>query len=129
MYSPQLIEHFERPRNVGELPDADARAQVENPACGDIMLLTLKLTDGRISEARYRTKGCVASIACGSLLTEWLRGKSLDEARALRREAVVRAVGGLPSESLHASHLVMDALQAALKKLAPEGKVKLKIQN
>ncbi len=115
MYSPQLIDHFEHPRNVGELPHADARVQVENPACGDIMLLTLKLTDGRISEARYRTQGCVASIACGSLLTEWLRGKSLDEARALRREDVVSGVGGLSNESQHASHLVMDALQAALR--------------
>lgn len=121
MYSPQLIEHFERPRNVGELPDADARVQVDNPACGDIMLLTLKLADGRISDARYRTKGCVASIACGSLLTEWLCGKSLDEARALRREEVVRGVGGLPNESLHASHLVMDALSAALSQLPRSG--------
>lgn len=117
MYSPQLIDHFEHPRNVGELPGADARAQVENPACGDIMLLTLKLADGRISEARYRTKGCVASIACGSLLTEWLRNKTLAEARALRREEVVAAIGGLSNETMHASHLVMDALQAALKKL------------
>jgi nitrogen fixation NifU-like protein len=117
MYSPQLIEHFERPRNVGELPGADARVQVENPACGDIMLLTLKLADGRICEARYRTKGCVASIACGSLLTEWLRNKTLAEARALRREEVVAAIGGLSNETMHASHLVMDALQAALKRL------------
>lgn len=117
MYSPQLIEHFEHPRNVGELPDADARAQVENPACGDIMLLTLKLSDGRIAEARYRTRGCVASIACGSLLTEWLRNKTPAEARALRREEVVAAIGGLSNESLHASHLVMDALNAVLKLL------------
>jgi nitrogen fixation NifU-like protein len=117
VYSPQLIEHFEHPRNVGELPDADARAQVENPACGDIMLLTLKLSDGRIAEARYRTRGCVASIACGSLLTEWLRSKTPAEARALRREEVVAAIGGLSNESLHASHLVMDALNAALKLL------------
>lgn len=117
MYSPQVIEHFERPRHVGELPGADARVQVENPACGDIMLLTLKLADGRICEARYRTKGCVASIACGSLLTEWLRNKTLAEARALRREEVVAAIGGLSNETMHASHLVMDALQAALKRL------------
>ncbi len=117
MYSPQLIDHFEHPRNVGELADADVRVQVENPACGDIMLLTLKLSDGRISDARYRTKGCVASIACGSLLTEWLLGKSLAEARALRRKEVVNGVGGLANESVHASHLVMDALRAALQKL------------
>jgi nitrogen fixation NifU-like protein len=117
MYAPQLIDHFEHPRNVGELPDADARAQVENPACGDIMLLTLKLADGRIAEARYRTRGCVASIACGSLLTEWLRNKTLAEVRALRREEIVSAIGGLSNETMHASHLVMDALSAALSKI------------
>ncbi|MGH8248074.1 MAG: iron-sulfur cluster assembly scaffold protein, partial [Gammaproteobacteria bacterium] len=113
MYSAQLIDHFEHPRNVGEVPDADVRVEVENPACGDIMLLTLKLAGGRIAEARYRTRGCVASIACGSLLTEWLRNKTLEEARALRREEVVTAIGGLSNETMHASHLVMDALGAA----------------
>ncbi len=118
MYSPRLIDHFEHPRNVGEVPDADARVEVENPACGDIMLLTLKLADGRITEARYRTKGCVASIACGSLLTEWLRSRTLAEARSLRREDVVAAIGGLSNETMHASHLVMDALGAALKKIS-----------
>jgi nitrogen fixation NifU-like protein len=117
MYAPELIDHFEHPRNVGEVPDADARVEVQNPACGDIMLLTLKLADGRISDARYRTRGCVASIACGSLLTEWLRNKSLAEARALRREDVVAAIGGLSNETMHAGHLVMDALGAALKEL------------
>ncbi|HSA92797.1 MAG TPA: iron-sulfur cluster assembly scaffold protein [Terriglobales bacterium] len=114
MYSPQLLDHFEHPRNVGEIADADARAEVENPACGDIMLLTLKVAGGRITDARYRTRGCVASIACGSLLTEWLHGKSLEEARALRREQIVEGVGGLANESTHASHLALDALRAAL---------------
>ncbi|MGH9509444.1 MAG: iron-sulfur cluster assembly scaffold protein [Terriglobales bacterium] len=118
MYASQLIDHFEHPRNVGEVPDADARVEVENPACGDIMLLTLKLAHGRIAEARYRTRGCVASIACGSLLTEWLRNKTLAEVRALRREDVVTAIGGLSNETMHASHLVMDALHAALKRLS-----------
>jgi len=117
MYAPQLIDHFEHPRNVGEVPDADARVEVQNPACGDIMLLTLKLADGWIADARYRTRGCVASIACGSFLTEWLRNKTLAEARALRREDVVAAIGGLSNETMHASHLVMDALAGALKKL------------
>ena len=114
MYSPLLIDHFEHPRNVGEIADANARAEVENPACGDIMLLTLKVEDGHIADARYRTRGCVASIACGSLLTEWLRGKSLAEARALRREHIVEGIGGLPNESMHASHLAVDALRVAL---------------
>ena len=119
MYSAKLLAHFEHPRNVGEIAGANASARVENPACGDIMQLTLKLTDGRISDARYRTRGCVASIACGSALTEMLIGLTLAEAAAFRREALVAAVGGLPNESTHASHLAMDALKAALARISP----------
>ena len=116
-HSPQVLDHFEHPRNVGEVEQADACAEVENPACGDIMRLSLKLDGGRIAEARFRTRGCVPSIACGSALTEMLLGRSVAEARALRREELVAAVGGLAPESQHASHLAMDALAAALKQL------------
>ena len=119
-YSPQLLDHFEHPRNVGEIEAADAVAEVENPACGDIMQLSLKLEDGRIVQARFRTRGCVPSIACGSALTEMLQGKSSAEARALRREELVAAVGGLGNASQHASHLAMDALAAALSQLPAE---------
>ncbi|MDP9262944.1 MAG: iron-sulfur cluster assembly scaffold protein [Acidobacteriota bacterium] len=117
-YSSQLLDHFEHPRNVGEIEAADAVAEVENPACGDIMRLSLKLDGGRITQARFRTRGCVPSIACGSALTEMLQGKSVAEARALRREDLVAAVGGLENTSQHASHLAMDALAAALAPLA-----------
>jgi nitrogen fixation NifU-like protein len=117
MYSAKLLDHFEHPRNVGEIAGADASVRVENPACGDIMQLSLKLAAGRIAQARYRTRGCVASIACGSALTEMLVGLTPAEAAALKREMVVAAVGGLPNESTHASHLALDALQAALKQL------------
>lgn len=116
-YSPQLLDHFEHPRNVGEIEQADAIAEVENPACGDIMRLSLKFENGRIAQARFRTRGCVPSIACGSALTEMLQGKSLAEACALRREELVATVGGLAPESQHASHLAMDALAAALRQL------------
>jgi NifU-like protein involved in Fe-S cluster formation len=116
-YSPQLLEHFEHPRNVGEVEAADAVAEVENPACGDIMRLSLKLEGGRIAQARFRTRGCVPSIACGSALTEMLTGKSVAEARALRREELVAAVGGLENASQHASHLALDALALALRQL------------
>jgi NifU-like protein involved in Fe-S cluster formation len=88
--------------------------QVENPACGDVMQLSVKLHDGRIEDARFRTRGCVASIACGSVLTEMLRGRTPAEAKAIRREEVVAGVGGLSNESMHASHLAMDALNAVL---------------
>jgi nitrogen fixation NifU-like protein len=117
MYSPQVLDHFEHPRNVGELERADAAAEVENPACGDVMRLSLKLRDGRIAEARYRTQGCVTAIACGSRLTELLLGRTLDQARALRRQELVGALGGLSPETTHASHLAMDALAAVLTQL------------
>ncbi len=114
MYSAQLLDHFEHPRNVGEVANASAVARVENPACGDVMHLTLRVEAGCIAEARYRTRGCVAAIACGSALTEMITGLTVEQARGLTREAVVNAVGGLPVESQHASHLAMDALRKAL---------------
>ena len=118
MYSTQVLDHFEHPRNAGAIADADASARIENPACGDILELTLKVDGDRIAEIRFRAKGCVAAMACGSALTELVRGKSTDEARKLTREELLRAVDGLPQASSHASHLAMDALQAVLKQLS-----------
>ena len=118
MYSAQVLDHFEHPRNAGSLDGPDASAQIENPACGDVLKLTLKIENGCIQEIRFLAMGCVPSIACGSALTELVRGKSLAEARKLRREELVSAVGGLPPASSHASHLAMDALGAALDKIA-----------
>jgi nitrogen fixation NifU-like protein len=118
MYSAQVLEHFEHPRNAGTVAQADASVRMENPACGDMLELTLKLAGGRIEEIRFRAKGCVAAVACGSALTELAQGKSVEEASKLSREELVRAVGGLPHASSHASHLAMDALMAALEKLA-----------
>jgi len=115
MYSPQLLDHFQNPRNAGEITDPDVSVQLENPACGDILKLTLRITDGRIAELRFLAKGCVPAMACGSLLTELVQGKTLKEARKLRRKELVQAIGGLPEASTHASHLAMDALAAALK--------------
>src|SRR3974377_138542 len=95
MYSPQLLDHFEHPRNPGEVDHADASAQVENPVCGDILELSLKAEDGRISDIRFRGKGGVPAIACGSALTELVKGKSIGDAERLRREDLVRFVGEL----------------------------------
>ncbi len=117
MYSPQLLDHFQNPRNAGEITDPDASVQLENPACGDILKLTLRVTDGRIAEIRFLAKGCVPAMACGSLLTELVQGRTLKEARKLRREELVQAIGGVPEASSHASHLAMDALAAALKEV------------
>ena len=118
MFSPQVLDHFEHPRNSGSVPDADASVQLQNPACGDVLKLSLKVADGRVSDIRFLAKGCVPSIACASALTELVRGQTLADARTFRREQLVEAVGGLPPASSHASHLAMDALHAALDKLA-----------
>ena len=120
MYSPQMLDHFEHPRNGGEVSDADASVQVENPACGDILRLSAKISDGRIADIRFRAKGCVPSMACASLLTEMVKGRTVAEARQLRREQLVAAAGTLPPASMHASHLAMDALAALLKALATD---------
>jgi nitrogen fixation protein NifU and related proteins len=117
MYSPQLLEHFEHPRNTGVVDAPDASVRIENPACGDVLELTVKADAGRIEEIRFRAKGCVASMACASALTELARGRTLAEARKLSRDELLRAVGGLPAASEHASHLAMDALRAVLDKL------------
>jgi nitrogen fixation protein NifU and related proteins len=115
MYSPEVLDHFEHPRHPGEIKDANAVVQLENPACGDILKLTLKVVGGRIVDIRFLAKGCVPAMACGSLLTELVRGKTVEEARQLRREDLIERIGGLPAASSHASHLAMDALAAALK--------------
>ncbi len=118
MYSAEVLDHFEHPRNAGVVAGADASVRVENPACGDVLEITAKIDAGRIAAICFRARGCVASMACGSALTELARGRSLDAARKLTREELLRAVGGLPQASAHASHLAMDALAAALRQLA-----------
>jgi nitrogen fixation NifU-like protein len=120
MYSPQVLDHFQHPRNPGEVADPDASAQIENPACGDVLKLTLRVAAGRIEEIRFLAQGCVPAMACASLLTELVRGKSIVEARQLRREELVRALGGLPQASTHASHLAVDTLAAAIQQLRSE---------
>jgi len=117
MYSKELLTHFQNPRNAGELLAPTATAEVENPACGDVLQLSLKVDGAKITEARFRAKGCVAAIACGSLLTEMLQGLTAEQARVLKREELLSRLGGLPPESIHASHLAMDALSATLAKL------------
>jgi nitrogen fixation NifU-like protein len=117
MYSSQVLDHFEHPRNAGTVADADASARIENPACGDVLELTLKVADGRIAEIRFKAKGCVAAMACGSAVTELVSGRTVAEAGKFTREELVRAVGGLPTASSHASHLAIDTLAAVLRKL------------
>ncbi len=117
MYSPQVLDHFEHPRNAGLVDDADASVQLENPACGDVLKLTIKVSGDRIASIRFLAKGCVSSVACGSALTELVLDATIETARELKREQLVAAVGGLPAASQHASHLAMDALAAVLDQL------------
>jgi nitrogen fixation protein NifU and related proteins len=117
-YSATVLDHFEHPRNVGDLPGADAEVRLEHPVCGDIMTLAVRVSDGRIGDVRFRTRGCVAAIAAGSCLTEMIRGKQVAEARAVSREHLLEALGGLPSASAHATHLALDALAQVLAKLS-----------
>jgi nitrogen fixation NifU-like protein len=118
MYSQQLLDYFQNPRNAGEVENPDAAIQIENPACGDVLRLSARVEEGRIAAIRFRAKGCVPAMACGSALTELVFGKSLEEARRLKRETLIETVGGVPEASSHAGHLAMDALAALLKKLA-----------
>jgi nitrogen fixation NifU-like protein len=120
MYSETVLDHFQHPRNVGELPGATADVEVQNPACGDLMRLAARVEDDRIADVRFRARGCTASIAAGSALSEMLKGRTLAAARELKREQIVTALGGLPNESTHASYLAMDALKALLQRLSGE---------
>jgi nitrogen fixation NifU-like protein len=117
MYSAQLLDHFQNPRNAGDLAAADAVAEISNPVCGDVIRLSLQVRGERIAEIRFKAKGCVPSMACGSALTELARGKTLVEAHKLKREDLIAAVGGLPPASSHAAQLALDALSAALNQI------------
>ena len=112
MYSAKLLDHFQNPRNVGDLDDADIHVEVSNPVCGDILKLTARIREGQIDEVRYRAHGCTASIAVGSALTEMLSGRRADQLDSLSRKQIEEAVGGLSQESKHAAALAVDAVNA-----------------
>ena len=115
MYSPQVLEHFKNPRNVGEL-DAPARTvEVVNPACGDILRLSVRFDSGAITEIAFKARGCTASIAAGSALTEILLGKSEKDLGFVTAAMIEAAVGGLPPESKHVASLCEDAVRALMK--------------
>jgi len=117
MYSEAVLDHFQNPRNAGTLDAATATVSVENPVCGDILELSARVEAGRIAEARFRTRGCVTALACSSLLTELLRGKTPSEASSISSEQISQALGGLPPATLHGAQLARDAVQALLAKL------------
>ena len=114
LYSEKVMDHFEHPRNVGEIIDADAVGQVGNPRCGDIMKMYLKIEDGVIVDAKFKTFGCGSAIATSSMATELIRGKRVEEALSLTNAAVAEALDGLPAYKLHCSVLAEEAIKAAL---------------
>ena len=115
-YSEAFRDHLAHPRNAGELEDADSVTELTNPVCGDRLRLSLSLRGGRVQAARFLAYGCPPTLACGSVLTELLAGKTTAEAARLTRQDIVRALGGLPARKGHAAALAVETLQAALLK-------------
>lgn len=115
MYSEKLLEHFKDPRNVGRLAAPAISVEVENPACGDILHLSAVFRGDRVAEARYQVRGCTASIASGSALTEWMTGRTAAELKALRAADVEALVGELAPASKHAAVLMVDGVKALLR--------------
>lgn len=115
MYPAALLDQFRNPRNVGELAPPAVTVEVSNPACGDILRLSVRFEDGVAREVRYKVCGCTASIAAGSALTEWIAGKSREELGRFLPETIDEAVGGLPAQSKHAAALCADGIKALLR--------------
>jgi nitrogen fixation NifU-like protein len=116
MYSERLLDHFQNPRNVGELPPPAVTVEVSNPACGDILRLSVRFEGEIATEVRYKVRGCTASIAAGSALTEWIAGKTRAELAVFQPAVVDEAVGGLAAESKHAALLSADGVKALLRR-------------
>ncbi|HEX7401912.1 MAG TPA: Fe-S cluster assembly scaffold protein NifU [candidate division Zixibacteria bacterium] len=114
MYSAKVMEHFQNPRNVGEIKDADGVGEIGNAVCGDIMKLYIKVKDNRILDAKFQTFGCGAAIATSSMVTELVKGKTLEEAEKISRDTVAEALDGLPPIKMHCSNLAADALHKAI---------------
>ncbi len=118
VFSETVLDHFRNPRNSGDLPDATATVEVTNPVCGDILRLAVRVENGHIVTARFRTEGCVASIASSSVLTNLLAGKSATEARGITPQDISDALGGLPPATFHAAQLCVDAVEALLRTIS-----------
>ncbi len=115
MYTEKVMDHFQNPRNMGEVEDADGVGEVGNPQCGDVMRITIKVNDQeRIEDVKFKTLGCGAAIATSSMVTEMAKGKTLDEAEDISKKSVAEALGGLPPQKMHCSNLASDGLKKAI---------------
>lgn len=113
----KILEHFHNPHNAGTLLDATSSVEVTNPVCGDVLRLSIRLENSRIAEARFKTQGCVASIAASSVLTDLLTARTLDEVRVIDAQKISAALDGLPPATFHAAQLAADALAALLNQI------------
>ena len=123
MYSDMVMEHFKNPRNIGSITDADGVGSEGNPVCGDIMKIYIKVKDNRIEDAKFQTFGCGAAIATSSMVTEMVKGKTIEEALVISNKAVAEALGGLPATKMHCSNLAADALHRAIEDYKNKQKV------
>ena len=114
-YTDKVMEYFKNPHNVGEIPDADGVGTVGNPVCGDIMKLFIKVEDNVIKDVKFKTFGCGAAIATSSMITDIVRGKTIEDALKVSNKEVVKALGGLPDVKMHCSVLAEQALKKAIK--------------
>ena len=114
LYSEKVMDHFQHPRNLGKMTDADGIGEVGNAKCGDIMKIYIKVNDGIITDVKFNTFGCGSAIATSSMATEMIKGKPIEEALALSNKAVVEALDGLPTNKIHCSVLAEEAVKAAL---------------
>ena len=115
MYTEKVMDHFRNPRNIGEIKDPDGFGKVGNPVCGDVMAIYIKVKNEKIADIKFKTYGCTAAIATSSVLTEMVKGKTIDEALKITRDDVANELGGLPAIKMHCSNLAADALREAIK--------------
>jgi nitrogen fixation protein NifU and related proteins len=114
LYTDLVMDHFNNPRNVGAITDADGVGQIGNPTCGDVMRISIRVEGDRLADVKFKTFGCAAAVAASSMVTEMAMGKTLAEAGALTNKAVAEALGGLPPKKMHCSNLAADALHLAI---------------
>lgn len=123
-YSKKVIELFQNPKNMGEMKAPDAVGEVGNPACGDIMRISLKIKDNKIKDIKFQTMGCIAAIATSSMITELAKGKTLEQAKKITNKDVAKSLGNLPPIKMHCSNLAADALKKAIENYEKTNKFK-----
>lgn len=124
MYSEKVMDHFRNPRNVGEIENADGIGEIGNPVCGDMMTFYIKVENGRLADVKFKTFGCGAAIAVSSMVSEVVKGKTIDEALEITNKMIAQELGGLPQNKLHCSNLGADALHKAIEDYLKKGKMK-----